>query len=99
MYYDIEKFSFIEDYKVELFFSNGKRGVINFKDYINKGGVFNRFKDYNYFKNLELNKEIKNIVWPNGLDISPESLYSKATGESLPEWMVNEEKENYNTGK
>ena len=30
---------------------------------------------------------LKLRVWPGDIDIAPETLYSEATGESLPTWM------------
>lgn len=33
-------------------------------------------------------------MWGAEIDIAPETLYSLATGESLPEWMVAEDSNN-----
>ena len=87
MYYDVLEARHIEGYKLELAFENGKKGIIDLKEYKNKGGVFSRFSDIEYFKQFYVNKEIGTLCWPDGLDIAPETLYYKATGEPLPAWM------------
>jgi hypothetical protein len=90
MYYDLVEIKYIEGYKLELTFENGKKGTVDFQNYVNKGGVFNRFTDIEYFKSAYVDKEIGVLCWPDGLDIAPETIYSKATGEPLPEWMTAE---------
>jgi hypothetical protein len=75
------------DYKIELTFEDGKNGIVDFSSYIEKAGVFNRFKDINYFKNFKVDPEVKTLVWGNEIDIAPEVLYSQATNSQLPEWM------------
>jgi len=75
------------DYKIELTFEDGKNGIVDFSSYIEKAGVFNRFKDINYFKKFKVDPEVKTLVWGNEIDIAPEVLYSQATNSQLPEWM------------
>jgi len=48
------------------------------------GGVFERFKNLEYFKNFAVNEELGIITWQDELDVSPESLYSEASGSPLP---------------
>lgn len=88
MYYDAIEAKYIEGYKLEITFENGKRGIIDFKDYSKLGGVFSRFSDLEYFKKFYINQEIGVLCWPDGVDIAPETLYSEATGEPLPSWMT-----------
>lgn len=75
------------DYKIELVFEDGKSGIIDFSSYINKPGIFNKFKDINYFKNFTVDPEVKTLSWSNEIDIAPEILYSESTNSPLPEWM------------
>jgi CO dehydrogenase/acetyl-CoA synthase gamma subunit (corrinoid Fe-S protein) len=90
MYYDILEASYIGGYRLELTFENGKKGIVDLKGYINKGGVFSRFSEIEYFKQFYVNKEIGTLCWPDGVDIAPETLYHEATGEPLPSWMTKE---------
>lgn len=90
MYYDVIYAKYIEGYELELIFENSKKGNINLQGYINKGGVFSRFSEIEYFKKFYVNKEIGTLCWPDGVDIAPETLYHEATGEPLPAWMSHE---------
>ena len=93
MYKDVIEIRYLEGYKLELVFENGKRGIVDFQSYIKKGGVFNRFSDMEYFKQVHINKELGVLCWPDGVDVAPETLYSEATGEPLPVWMITEANE------
>jgi len=73
MYYEIKDFKHLEDYKLEILFDNGKRGIVDLKDYIKKGGVFSRFSDIEYFKKAYINKEFGVLCWPDEVDIAPEN--------------------------
>ena len=52
MYCDIISATYKEEYKLEIFFENGKFGIVDFKKYIEKGGVFKKLEDSEYFRNL-----------------------------------------------
>ena len=86
--YDLIEAKYINGYILELLFENGRKGSVDFWDYVKKGGVFERFSNLSYFKSFFVNKELGVLCWPDGLDIAPEMLYHKATGEPLPAWMI-----------
>jgi len=86
--YDLIEAKHIDGYTLELLFEDGKRGRYDFSSYALKGGVFERLSDPAYFKRFTVNKELGVLCWPDGLDIAPETLYHKATGEPLPAWMT-----------
>ncbi len=88
--YDLREAKFRDGYTLELIFENGRKGLVDFSDYIQKGGVFARLSDLSYFKQFYVNKELGALCWPDGLDIAPETLHHKATGEPLPVWMTEE---------
>ena len=70
---------YIENYKIHLFFEDKINGIVDFSDYIGKGVVFSKFRDIEYFKNFQINKDIGTICWDDNVDISPETLYLKVT--------------------
>jgi hypothetical protein len=87
MLLDIVSAEYLEEYKIKLTFENGKSGVVDFRLYLKKGGVFKKFNDVRFFKLFQIDKEIGNLTWNKEIDIAPEILYSKATNTPLPEWM------------
>jgi hypothetical protein len=93
MYWSIVKFVYLQDYKLHLTFENGKNGIVDFKTYIKDRGLFKKFKDIKYFKQVSLNDDLGVLCWPGGLDIAPETLYHQATGEQLPDWLVSKPQE------
>jgi Protein of unknown function (DUF2442) len=74
-------------YKIEVTFEDGATGVVDFSKYLTKGGVFEKFKDIEFFKDFKINEELGVITWGDEVDIAPETLYAEATNSPLPDWM------------
>ena len=87
MSFDVVSAEYIEEYKIRVTFENGKTGVVDLLPYIRKGGLYSKLKDVDYFKKFQINEELGILTWENKIDIAPETLYSEATGEPIPEWM------------
>jgi len=87
MIHDVVSASYKGEYKIEVTFDDGKRGIVDFSKYLAKGGVFDRFKDIGFFKNFKINEELGVLTWRDEIDVAPETLYSEATQTSLPSWM------------
>ena len=83
MILDVVSARHIRDYEIELEFEDGAKGIVDFSQYRNRGGVFCKFNDMEYFKNFKIDKELGVISWENGVDIAPETLYSKAFGKAF----------------
>ena len=66
----------IGNYKVKIFFDDGKIGVVDLSEYPAKGGVFSPLSDPDYFKKFFI--DLNTLCWPNGADIAPERLYEQA---------------------
>lgn len=90
MYIDIISARYVNEYRIELTFENGRSGVVDFTKFISKGGVFSRLSDPDVFKRFRINEELGVITWDDEIDVAPEILYSEATGEPLPDWMHHE---------
>jgi hypothetical protein len=78
-------------YKIEITFEDGKKGIVDFSKYLDKGGVSSRFRDINFFKSFKVNSELGVLSWGDKVDVAPETLYSEAPGISLPDWMKEDE--------
>jgi hypothetical protein len=85
-YDDLLKVEYIEPFKIKCTFRDGKTGLIDMSRYYEKGGVFSRLADLEYFKTFYIDNGV--LSWGEGeIDIAPETLYHNATGEPYPEWI------------
>jgi len=75
----------IEDYKLELRFTDGVRAELDFRSkVVGRGGVFAPLEDIDFFRRVQVDKEAGTLIWPNGVDFCPDVLYTEATGAPLP---------------
>jgi hypothetical protein len=77
MKWDIENAQYIEGYKIQLTFKDGKVGVLDLQDSL-KGRVFEPLRDLENFKKFSIHPEIKILTWESGADIAPEFAYENA---------------------
>lgn len=87
MIHDVVSATYQGGYLIELEFDDGQRGTVDFAKYLERRGVFERFRDLEFFRSFAINKELGVLTWGNEIDIAPETLYAEATGTPLPEWM------------
>lgn len=83
---DVISASYKDGYKIEMTFEDGATGIVDFSKYLSKGGVFEKFKDIEFFKNFKVNEELGVLTWGDEIDIAPETLYAEATNSPLPNW-------------
>ena len=70
---------------LELTFTDGARGEVDLRsDILGRGGVLAALEDTAFFQQVRVDPEAGTIVWPNGVDMCPDVLYSRATGRPLP---------------
>jgi hypothetical protein len=91
MIHDVVSATYKGDYRIEVVFEDGKSGVVDFSRYVDKGGVFERFRNMDFFRSFRVHEELGVLVWGDEIDIAPETLYAEATGTPLPEWMREQE--------
>jgi len=63
---------------VRVLFEDGVGAEINLSYLVDYGGVFEPLSDPQYFRQLRADPEAGTIVWPDGADVAPETLYSHA---------------------
>lgn len=85
--HDVVSATYQGGYRIEMEFDDGRCGTVNFANYLNRQGVFQRFRDLEFFRSFTINKELGNLTWGSKIDIAPETLYAEATGTALPAWM------------
>lgn len=93
MIHDVVSASYKGGNRIEVTFDNGKRGVVDFSKYLDKGGVFDRFKDMAFFKNLKINEELGVLTGGDEVNVAPETLYAEATRTQLPDWIEKKRKD------
>jgi hypothetical protein len=78
---------YLHDYILEVTFSDGRSGCVDWRarlEKANPAGIFAPLKEVSYFAQVALWSEAGTIRWPNGADICPDVLYSEVTGLLLP---------------
>ena len=73
---EIIRAKYIKPYIVEVIFDDYKKGRVDLRPYLNKG-ILQELQDKKLFKRFTVDKELGTIVWGNGADIAPETLYQE----------------------
>ncbi len=77
MFLHITNAKYLEDYKIEVSFNNGRKGVADLSKVL-KGPVFKTLKNKLEFSTFTVDNELETIVWSNGADLAPEYIYFQA---------------------
>lgn len=64
-----------DGFRIHLAFNDGSEGVVDFQHWLT-GPMFEPLKNLAYFRRFFLDGGT--VVWPNGADIAPETLYDAA---------------------
>ena len=91
MLHDVVSASYKGGYLIDIIFDSGERGVVDFSPYLQRGGVFKKFRDIDFFREFRVNPELGTLTWADEIDVAPETLYAQATGAALPDWMTPQE--------
>ena len=62
MFLHIKKIKYLEKYRVQVTFNNGKKGIADLSPILKKGGVFKHLKKQSEFAKFRLDKELR-IFW------------------------------------
>ena len=72
-------------YRLEMSFTDGTKAELDFEErVVGRGGVFSPLEEIVFFSRVKVDPEAGTIVWPNGVDLCPDVLYSLATGKPIP---------------
>jgi hypothetical protein len=70
----------LPNYRLELVFDNGERGIVDLASYVGRG-VFRAWQDFNVFEQVHVTPEGA-VEWPGEIDLCPDSLYMQMTGKT-----------------
>ena len=74
MIHDIVSAAYQGNYRIEVTFDDGERGIVDFAPYLKRGGVFKRFRDLTFFREFIVDEELGTLTWGDEIDIAPEML-------------------------
>ena len=85
-----------DGFRIHLTFNDNSERTIDFRPWL-EGPIFEPLKDPKYFQRFFL--EGGTVVWPNGADIAPETLYEAGIREKQPAKRLRRPKARSSAGK
>ena len=70
----IDKVQTRPPYFLTVQFDNGEVRELDMKEEL-WGKMFEPLRDPGFFSQVRVHPELRTVVWPNGLDLAPETLY------------------------
>jgi len=75
---NLKKAEAIHDYVVRPTYADGLTADVDLAYAVELGQVFEDLRKPEYFRRLRASRTTNTVIWPNGADIAPESLYELA---------------------
>jgi len=72
---------YVDGFRIFVKFNDGKENILDMEQYIKSKSddtIFGVLKNRDNFKRLRFDSDIDTVVWENGADIAPETLYKLA---------------------
>ncbi len=76
--HDIPKITQVQTigaHTLKITFDDGQMRVIDFIDILH-GPIYESLQDAHFFAQVQIDPETHTLVWPNGADFDPETLYN-----------------------
>lgn len=73
--YRIIDFDIIEPFTLKIKFDDETERVINLRPIL-EGALYKPLQSESLFNQVEINPKLHTLVWPNGADFDPETLYN-----------------------
>ena len=72
--YRVRSFDIVAPYKLRVCFDDGSEQTIDFRPVL-AGEMYGPLRDVQMFNQVEIDPEVKTLVWPNGADFDPATLH------------------------
>ncbi len=72
--YDVIGFEIVGTYKLKIQFDDSHQQIVDFEPIL-YGEIFGRLRDPALFRQVRLDAELRNLVWPNGAMLDPWTLH------------------------
>jgi hypothetical protein len=72
--YRVEAFQIISPYTLRVEFDDQTQQTINFEPVLG-GELFWPLRELSLFNQVQIDPEVRTLVWPNGADFDPETLH------------------------
>jgi len=69
----------LPNYRLFIRFEDGAKGEVDLSSMVGNG-VFMSWKDQSVFSKVSIDSTTGTVVWPGGIDLCPDTLYSDVTG-------------------
>jgi hypothetical protein len=73
-------FEIVGLYTLRVIFDDGAERIINFEPVLH-GYYYAPLRDLSFFNQVRLDPEVHTLVWPNGADFDPATLYNWLEGD------------------
>lgn len=70
----VKEVKYLDGYKLRILFNDNKTKVVDLEKEL-WGPMFEPLKDINFFKRVSVDQDHITIIWPNGVDFSPDILH------------------------
>ena len=81
----ITNLTVINDFIIELTYDNSEKIKIDFKNKINKGGIYKPLNDKDYFLTVQISSNGRFIHWNDDIEICADALWYEGSEEHFPE--------------
>ncbi|MCO6455112.1 MAG: DUF2442 domain-containing protein [Pirellulaceae bacterium] len=72
--YRVCSFRIVGDYMLSVTFDDGTEQIIDFRPVL-AGKLFGPLRDLTLFNQVQVDREVHTLVWPNGADFDPATLH------------------------
>ncbi len=74
----LHSFKLEGDMLIRLAFYNGNAGTVDFKPISERGGMFSRLADPQFFRKAQVSDDGRILAWPGELEFCADALYEQA---------------------